>query len=108
VKKPSEKTTEQKCPARNGIGFPVGLMQSVQPDRKFYPPTKRCAGARHAAELPQRVLQDSSPYTRYIGKDVQGAAELLYEHAKRQPLRQLDQGWQAALMRAAGSGTMEA
>jgi hypothetical protein len=42
--KPSESTSESKCPACNGTGYPV-LTQPMQPGRKIYPAAcKKCGG----------------------------------------------------------------
>ena len=40
MKMADTKTTEIKCPACNGIGYPK-VMQPLRPGRKIYPPPAR-------------------------------------------------------------------
>jgi DnaJ-class molecular chaperone len=43
--KPKEVSPEVKCPACAGTGFPVVILQPIQPWRKIYPARcKECAG----------------------------------------------------------------
>jgi DnaJ-class molecular chaperone len=44
MKKPDAKSTERKCPACKGTGFPV-VAQPLQPGRKIYPvQCRKCGG----------------------------------------------------------------
>jgi hypothetical protein len=45
MKMADTKTTEIKCPACNGIGYPK-VMQPVRPGRKIYPPPARNVAVR--------------------------------------------------------------